>query len=425
MPRARQWTPKRVRDEEDRRTGSAGFIDLVEGENFLGFALFDGDPAKDEQGYYEYLQHWVPSGKGGSSVPCAGDDCPLCEDGDKPRDVAYTAWLVVKDEKGADLNGGEGEVRSFRANSLVIKQITEMRAEDESPIGVQFRVSRLDDRGNYLLAAKQKKPMTKTAVRETLKASGVDYDTMVTNRLNKAMEGLAVARAVNAMDDDDEPTPAKGKASTNSKRKSAQDEWPTEADDLDVVVDEADEDGNFVMVTSDDYDGPAKVWTNADISFSLESLEEGQALTISYESDPDGDFVLSAEPTIEEEPDEDEEPVADNELPDELEDAEFEVVSIDVGSSTMEVKSDELDLAFTLYFLDRGPASKVDFADYEEGSVIILSAEKDTVGDMVATKVPTLKEDEAPAPAKGRKTAAPATRKRTPAAAGAARGKGK
>ena len=422
MARTQKWTPKRVRDEEDRRSGATGFIDLTEGENFLGYALFDGDPAKDEQGYYEYLQHWMQTGKSGTSVPCAGDDCPLCEDGDKPRDVAYTAWLVLKDEKGTDLNGGEGEVRSFRANSLVIKQITEMRAEDESPMGVQFRVSRLDDRGNYLLAAKQKKPMTKTAVKEVLKGSSIDYDQMVTARLNKAMEGLAVARAVNAMDDDEDgATPAKGKASTNSKKQTAQDAWPTEADDLDVVVDEADTDGNFVMVTHDDYDGPAKVWTTADIDFALEDLEEGQALTISYESDPDDDFILNAEPTIEEEP-EDEEAgaaAAADELPDELEDAEFDVVSIDKTSSTMEVKSDELDLAFTLYFLDRGPASKVDFDDYEEGSTIILSAEKDTVGDMVATKVPPLKEDEAPAPK--RKTT---TRKRTPAAAGA-KGKGK
>lgn len=422
----KKWTPKRNRSEEDRSKGAAGFIDLDEGQNFLAYALFEGDPAKDEPGYYEYQQHWVPGARGGTSVPCAGPDCPICEEGDKPRDVAYTAWLVLKDAKGTDM--GEGQVLSFRANSIVIKQITEMRAEDEPPMGVLFRVSRLDDRGNYVLASKPKKPLTKTQVKEHLKASGIDYDTMVTNRLNKAMEGLSVARAVNAMDDDEdevEETPkstAKGKPAAK-KKAPAQEEWPTEAEDITVVVDEVDGDGNTVTVTSDDYDGPAILWTHAKLKVALEDLEEGQTLTVSYATDDADDKVLSAEPEVaeaeeeepEEEPESDEEAgaaaAADNDLPDELDDAEFEVVSVDHGSSTMEVKSDDLGLEFTLYFLDRGPASKVDFDDYEEGAKIIVSAEKDTVGDMVATKVPTIQEDEAPA------KKAPA-RKTTPAKKG-------
>jgi hypothetical protein len=420
MAVARTWTPKRVRNEEDRNTGSAGFIDLTEGENFLGYALFEGDPKKDEPGYYEYLQHWVTGAKGGSSVPCAGDDCPFCEDGDKPRDVAYTAWLVLKDPKGNNLNGGEGEVLAFRANSIVIKQITEMRGEDESPKGVLFRMSRLDDRGNYVMSAKPKTPLKVTRIKELLKESGIDFDSMVTNRLRKAMEGIAVARALED-ENGDEPTPARTKAPAGkaAAKKNSGGDWPAKTKALSVVVESVDEEGNFVMVESDDFDGAAKVWTTPDIDFALEDLAEGTDITVAYATDDDGDFVLQAEPTVAaQEEDEEEEdefdaaaPAAENDLPDEVEDEEFQVVSIDKTNSTMEVKSDTLDLEFTLYFLDRGPASAVDFDDYEEGNTIVLSAEKDTVGDMVATVVPAIKE-EAAKPARGRKTATTATKGR-------------
>jgi ribosomal protein L12E/L44/L45/RPP1/RPP2 len=408
VAQTKQWKPKRNRSEDDRNRGSAGFIDLSEGENFLGYALFHGDPKKDEPGYYEFQQHWVTSGRG-QSVPCAGDDCPYCEEGDKPRDVAYTAWLVLKDPRGTTLNNGDGEVLSFRANSLVIKQITEMIGEDESPKGVQFRMSRLDDRGNYVMSAKPKKALTATQIKELLKESGIDYDGMVTNRLRKAMEGLSVARALDEDDDDDVPTPKRngGKATSKGAGKKAApeaDEWPAKSGGEQVVVDSVDEDGNFVMVTADVYDGAAKVWTTPDIEFNLEDLEEGQEIAIAYMTDSDGDFVLRAEPELMGEPEGEPEP-EENDLPDELEDEEFDVVSIDKQNSTIDVKSDSLDLEFTLYFLDRGPASKVDFDDYEEGNTIVVSAEKDTVGDMVATAIPSVKEEAAKPAARGRKTA--------------------
>lgn len=407
MAKSKQWTPKRVRNEEDRNTGSAGFIDLTDGQNFLGYALFDGDPAKDEPGYYEYLQHWVTGAKGGRSVPCAGDDCPFCEDGDKPRDVAYTAWLVLKDADGNELNDGEGQVLAFRMNSILIKQVTEMRGEDESPKGTLFRVSRLDDRGNYVMSAKPKKPLSAAKVKEVLKESDIDFDAMVTNRLKKAMEGVALARAVDADDDDDgeDKKAAKGGKKGGKKKEEPEEpeteEWPAKAKELEVTVSSVDDDGNFINVTHDDYDGEALIYTSEKIEFDLTDLEEDQVVTVSYKSDDDGDFILSAEPepAEAEDPDEDEKKKEDedNDLPDEIDDEQFEVVSVDGENSTMEVKSDDLDLEFTLYFLDRGKASKVDFDDYEEGTIIKLSAEKDTTGDMVATQVPEVVEDEKPA----------------------------
>ena len=465
----KEWKPRRVRSEDERGSGSSDYIQLDEGEKFLGYALFAGDPAEDEPGYYEFLQHWVQTGKGGRSVPCAGDDCPFCEDGEKPRDVANTLWLVTKDEKGNDL--GDGELRIFKANSIVIKQLTEMRSEDDPIYGIQFRVSRMDDRGNYVLQPKPKK-LTKSQVKEALK-DGPDFDAMVTSQLRKAMEGVAVARALDDDDDDEEEKKSskkkdKGKAAKESKSKSK--DWPDELDEEEVEVVSVDDDGNFFTAKSESYKGTKDIYTNDDIEYDLTDLSEGDTVTVTTgEMDGEGDYILSAEPevdgggggdddehpeledatvtitkvskknnsiTVEDEDDnetilvgaeddmfedytkgevvvvsaewddDDEEykvtAIANaeeggggsNDLPDKIEDEEFVVTEVDTKESTMEVESEELGLSFTLYFLDKGPASKVDFDDYEAGTKIKLEAEKDSQGDMVATAVPEVVEDD-------------------------------
>lgn len=397
-----KWTPRRVRSEEERGAGSSDFITLSEGEKFLGYALFDADPAKDDPGYYEYLNHWVQGMKGGRSVPCAGEDCPICEDGEKPRDVALTLWLVTKDENGNLLD--PPELRIFRANSIVIKQLTEKRSEDEPIKGVLMRVSRLDDRGNYVLESKTKK-LGKGEVKEALKDDKApDFDQMVTSQLRKAMEAIGVASAMDDDDDDDEPAKSKkssGKKSKAKKEEPDTNEWPDDGlDEETVTVAKVEKKGQWIEVESDDYEGTMKVWTTDDIDFDLTDLSKGDEVTVSATGpDDDGDYILSAEPETAngdepEDEDEDAKPDEDDELPDAIEDVEFEVVSIDTAESTMEVKNEEYE--FTLYFLDKGPASKVDFDDYEEGAKITVSAEKDSVGDMVATVVPEVVEEEKP-----------------------------
>ena len=67
MPKTKKWTPRRVRNEEERGTGTSGFITLDEGEKFLGYALFEADPAEDDPAYYEYLDHWNTAAR--RSVP--------------------------------------------------------------------------------------------------------------------------------------------------------------------------------------------------------------------------------------------------------------------------------------------------------------------------------------------------------------------
>ena len=482
MAKTKEWKPRRVRSEEERG-GSSDFIQLDEGEKFTGYALFAGDPAKDEAGYYEFLQHWVTAGKSGRSVPCAGDECPFCEDGEKPRDVANTLWLVTKDEKGNVLNDGEGELRIFKANSLIIKQFTEMRSEDEKITGRLFTVSRLDDRGNYMLAPKTKPPLTATKVKEHLKSKDApDFDQMVTSQLRKAMEGISVARALDDDDDDpdeDEPKEKKGKKGAKKSKEKEKEDWPDELDEEEVTVDSVEDEGNFFTASHEDYEGTKDIYTTKGIGFDLTDLSEGDTVKVTTgEQDSDGDYILSDEPEVEGGGGEEHEDIEDvtftitkvskknnsitvededdteatlvgrtddmfedyakgevvvisaewdddddeykvsaianaaesedggGDLPDKIEDENFTITEMDVKEQTMEVESEDLDLAFTLYFLDKGPASKVDFDDYEVGNIINLEAEKDSQGDMVATAIPEVVEEKKKKKKKGGKKGA-------------------
>lgn len=384
------FKPRRIRDEDDRSTGSSGYIQLDEGERFLGIALFEGNPAEDEPGYYEYLEHWNNAAK--RSVPCAGDDCPFCEDGDKPKVRAKSLWFVLKDNKGNEVN----ELRTFNLNSFLIKQFTELRHEDEKILGRTFRIARLDDRGNYSVMPKTE-VAKKAAVKEML-AGAPDYDKDVTAQLVKAMEGVAVARAMDDDDDDDDEEEKKGKKDKgkkdSGKKKAAKDdddddddddekEWPETAEDITVTVAKVGTkaDPNTLEVTSEEFEGKTVVWGTGDIDVT--DLSKGDEITIDYETDGDDDKVLSAMAEAEAASDDDDDDAA--KLPDAIEDVILEVVSVNAEESTIEVKNDELE--FTLYFLD---TMEIDFDDYEEGAKIGVDAEKDTSGDLVATKVPIL-----------------------------------
>jgi len=389
VAKTKEWKPRRVRSEDDRG-GSSGYIQLDEGESFQGYALFEGDPSKDEPGYYEYLEHWVTSPKG-HSVPCAGDSCPYCEDGDKPRDRAKSLWLVTRNEKKDELD--PPELRIFNLNSILIKQITEMRGEGDKIKGKLFRVNRVDDRGNYVLTPKNES-LKADAVKTALKDKDApDFDKLVTSQLRKAMEGEKLSRELEDDDEDEDEKPkgAKAKGDKKDKKKKETEEWPDELDEETVTVVSVEEDGNYFTAKHDDYDGEKDIYTTKGIEFDFSDLEEDQEVTVSAEVDGDGDYILSGEPEVEdEEPEEgkkkDDE---DDELPDAIEDEEFEVVSIDANESTIDMKND--DIEFTLYFLDQGPASEVDFDDYSEGDKVTISAEKDSSGDLVATEIPKKK----------------------------------
>lgn len=426
MPKTK-WRPRRVTSEEERKTASSGFIKLSEiGDKFLGHAMFEADPKKNDPGYYEYWEHWLTGGRG-QSVPCAGDDCPLCADGDKPKVRANTLWLVLEDENGDKL--GDGELRTWTINSYVISALTDLRSDTKIK-GRLFRCSRLDDKGNYMLLPKQT-VLAAAQVKEWLADdSAPDYEEQLTTKLNRAMEALAIARAVEDEDDGSEAparstrrsangrgnakpaaTRSKGKAKAAAEPETA--EWPDSIEELEVVVSEVDGDGQFFMALHDDYEGDVAVYTSDDIEFDLTELGDGQLVVISATADAEGDYILDAEPYLaENEEEEGGVEASGEELPDEITETEFTIVSVNPAEETLSLAGEGME--FDLFFTDTGEAANVDFDDYEEGNVVLVSASQDTSGDMVSELIPTLVTKRKAA----RKTAAasPAARTRKTAA---------
>jgi hypothetical protein len=414
---ATKWKPRRVQSEDERKVSGGKYIKLAEiGDKFLGYPIFDGDVTKDEPGYYEFFEHWLTAGKG-QSVPCAGEDCPLCEDDVPVKRRANTLWWVVEDEKG-DKPGedGEGELRTWTINSIVIDSLADIRSDDKV-MGRLFRVKRTDDRGNYSLLPKPD-TLAKSVVKDLLKSDDVpDYEDQITKKLNRAMEGLAISRAVEDNDDDDDdekPAAAKsksnggkkGKASGKAAKEKAKEEWPDTLEDVEVVVTDVEKKGNYFTAVTEEYEDSADIYTTEGIEFDFTDLAEGQLVTVSATKDDDGDYILDGEPEVAAaEGDED----GDDNLPDEINETEFEVVSVNADAQTLTLTDGEI--TFDLFFLDRGPASEIDFDDYKEGAKIIVSAEKDTSDDMVANVIPTVVKEKKAAAKKGGKKTAPAAKK--------------
>jgi hypothetical protein len=195
------FKPRRITNEDERKSFSSDYVQLDEGESFLGYALFEADPKQDDAGYYEYFEHWdMSAGRGGSSVPCADEDCPLCEDGDRPRSRAKTLWLLT------ELNGDKlkkPELRIFNFNGKLIKQFTELRAEDEKIMGRLMRVRRADQQGGTYLVLPKTGAMKKGEVKDALK-DAPDLEELIAAQGKKAMQRLAVAKALSDDDDDDD-----------------------------------------------------------------------------------------------------------------------------------------------------------------------------------------------------------------------------
>lgn len=348
------------------------------GADFTGVALFTPDPEQDDNpGYFEYFDHWDE--KEHSYVPCAGDNCPFCKVGDRPSTRAKTLWFV------------DDEVKIFTLNWSMINEFADMLSEDETVLGQTFRIKRLDDRGKYRISAKGAK-MTKKNLSAILDGDDLpDLEDLVTAQLRRSLEDMDVASAMEDDDDDDEteeetaPKARRGKA---AKKPEPEPEADAEDDleDLSVTIISVSKAKGTIKVEGEDLEDELVILVGDDNDVA--DFKKGMEIVISTDYDEDDDeHTLGewAEAGEEEAEEEDEEP-AEGELPQNIEDEEFEIVNVDADEETIDVKND--DYEFTLYFLDEGEASEVDFDEYEDGETIVISAVQDKEGDMVATTVP-------------------------------------
>jgi hypothetical protein len=384
----------------DERNSSQFFSLKKTGESFTGIALFMPDPElEDNPGYFEYFDHWDQ--KGTQYVPCAGDKCPFCKTGDRPSTRAKTLWFV------------DDEVKIFTLNWSMINEFADMLSEDETILGQAFRIKRLDDRGKYRITPKtdsmKKKELTKLLESDDLP----DLEDLVTAQLRRSLEDIDVASAMEEDDDDDgdedeeKPKARRGKKAdkkSKNKKDEPDDDDEGEGDEPEDIEDETMEVTSVskakdtIKLDTSDVDGVEDDEIVVNVGENdVTDFKKGMEITadVTYDSDEEEwtleEWTAADDGEGDEEGEEGEEGEGDddNELPSEVKKEEFEVVEVDAEEETMDVKND--DYEFTLYFLDEGDASKVDFDDYEEGDTVIVSAAKDSEGDMVAIAVPKKK----------------------------------
>jgi hypothetical protein len=386
MARTRPASVRRVRSRDDRKLGG-DFITLGKtGESFIGYALFKPDPELDDnEGYFEYFEHFVP---GQNFVPCSGDACPLCKAGNRPNTRAKTLWLVTQEGR-SELD--EPELKIFNFNWSLIQEFDEYYQEDEPVLGQLWRIKRIEGQGKYAVRLKDGK--LKVADLKGALKEAPDLEQIVTQTMVSKMADAEAADAL-ADDDEDEDRPTKARGGKPSKAKA---EEPDEGDE--PGADEIEEETVEVVRVSKknetltvEYDGDEIVVYGVN---DIEEYSKGDEIVLTAHQDEDGDWVAddiqSAEAEKESEGGEEEEEGkegeggAADELPDRISKEEFAVVSVSAEEETIDLENEEYG-TFTLYFLDQGPASKVDFDDYDEGDTVIVTAVKDKDGDMVADK---------------------------------------
>lgn len=354
-----------IHSADDRVVGGGNvFLRLNDDEKFVGHALFNPDPAaEDNPGYVEYGEHWDQ--KNGRFVPCWGvkQGCIYCKAGQQASQRALAAFLVSS-INGEDLE--EPEIRLFRLNWMMIQEWGDTLDEDGETLGQKIRIkcqSRSD--GDYITKFYDTNKLSKKDLNAALKDMP-DIEELLQKNLDRALEALAVENVLEADDDDDddddddeveEPKSSKSKSKSKTRSKKRDEDEDDEDEEDDDEEDEEDE--------SDDDDDES-------------------------ESDDDED-----EEDDDEESDDDDESEDDDEDEESDDDDEDEAESLE-GDFTV-VSTSESEMTFTLKELDNDIyvgaeiAEEVDFDDFKKGDKIRIVAAQDDDDDWVATSIEKIK----------------------------------
>lgn len=351
---------RRVTKASERRSGGY-FMRLKTDEWLRGYALFTPDPEADKNpGYFEYFEHYDKSNN--SYVPCAGDDCYMCELGDNPSVRALTLWYFPDNPNGEKL-------KVLKLNGYMIRDFAEIEAEEGGVLGKMFRVKRLSDKGEYRVSPQTTKPLKKAEITALLKAamskdasefrSGtnpLDFEAITLRQLKAAIEkNEAVDSLTEEDDDDDDDDEDEKPKSRRGKKEKAE---PEEDDDDDDDEDEDDED--------DDDEDENDESDDDDDDESDDDDDEDESDDDDEDDDSDDD---------ENDDDEDEEDTA-------ISGAKFEVVSVSERDETITVKMDGKNRKMW-----PGEGVDFDFDKVKKGAEITIDADTDDEGDYVITAI--------------------------------------
>lgn len=345
---------RRVLKKDERRTGGF-FMRLKTDEWMKGYALFTPDPEADgNPGYYEYFEHYDKSNN--QYVPCAGDDCYMCELGDNPSVRALTLWYFPDNANGEKL-------KVLKLNGYMIRDFGEIETEEGGVLGKRFRVKRLSDKGEYRVSPQADKPLKKAEIKDILKsamskesndfkanAGPLDFEAITLRQLRAALEKIDAVDSLTEDDDDDddeEDTDTKPKSKGGTK-KSDDDEDDDDDDDEEDDEDEDDEESDDDEDDDDDED-----------------------------SDDDDD-----EESDDDDEEEDEEDDEEEEADEGLSGEKFEVVSTSEKDETITVKIGGKN---TKLWLAEGVDA--DWDKVKKGAEITVDADKDEEGDYVITSL--------------------------------------
>ena len=344
MAKNKQKAPlvRRVTKNEERRRPSA-FHSIKDGEKMVGFALFEPDAELAvNPGYYEYFSHYDRQAR--TRVPCTGENCPMCEDGNNPSTVALSLWYLPDNPKAE-------QVKIFSLNGTTIDDFVDEAEEQGGIQGKKYRIKRrgTDTNTRYKVSNLNEK-LPKKEVTAILKAATaeIDLEAIVEKQARVQLERL---RAVRALEDDDD-----------------MEEVDVDEDDDDDDDDEEEttaKKGKAVEPDDDDDD-------DDDDDETADDDDDDDA-----ESDDDDDDDADDDADSDDDDDDDESS--------EMEGEKVEIVSIDEEEETFEVKHADLG-KFTL-FLPEG--LELDFDDYAKKDVLTINAVKDDEGDWILTEEPT------------------------------------
>lgn len=350
--------PKAVfnRSAEERNAGNSLYLRLDDNGKFVGYALFNPDPAlEDNPGYVEFREHW--DNTAGRFIPCWGEKngCVFCRAGMSPSTRGLGAFLVTQID-GEDLE--EPEIKLFKINWGSLQEWWDELDEEEATLGKKVRIkctSRQD--GDYITKFFEKDKLAAKDLKAAIKEVP-DLEAEIQKNLDRGLEALRVQDILESDDDEDEddddieddeeeetkPT-AKKKPAPKKKKVEEEDE-----EDDDEDEDEEDDDG-------DDEDEDEE--------------EDDDDEDDDDEDEEDGDD----EDDDEEEDDDEDEAEDDSNL-----EGTFTVVSTNESESTFTLKEIDSDLYFSPEVID-----EVDFDAFKKGDKVAVTAEKDGDGDWVAT----------------------------------------
>jgi hypothetical protein len=310
----------------------------------------------------------------------------MCELGDNPSVRALTLWYFPDNPAGQKL-------KVLKLNGYMIRDFSEIEAEEGGVFGKRFRVKRLSDKGEYRISPQTDKPLKKAESSALLKdaakgenensAGKIDFEALTLRQLKAALEkNEAVGNLTDADDDEDEDEDDEEKPKARRGRAKAQE---TETEDDDDEDEDEDEDSD------DDEDDDSDDEDEDDDSDDDEDDDENDD---DDESDDDEDDSDEDESEDEDESDDDESEDEDEDEGGNLSKAKFTVEATNEDEETITVKIDGKKVKLWL-----GQGVDADWDVVKKGAEITVDAATDEEGDFVVTALKA----KAPKDAKGGK----------------------